>query len=453
MGTFIEDLKNRFGPESLKLEFEEKYLTDFIGTHIGNAQALLFARSKEDVIDAVKIANAHKERFLARGAGTNLVGSTIPEGGLVIDLSGFNRILELDEKTRSVKVEPGVLLCDLQEFVEQRGLFYPPDPAEKSASIGGNISTNAGGMRAVKYGVTRDYVLELEVVLSDGQYMVLGSNNLKDSTGLNLKHLFIGSEGSLGIIVGARLRLITKPSCTKHIILAYESLKKGIEQVNILFASNLNPTAVEFIEKKVIALGERYLGKEFPCPDATAYLLVSFDGNEDEVDRTVERCLGLMREHTMDAVLLDEKITQDVWAIRSALAKSVKDSGTWEPMDIVVPIDRVADFVRSSDEVGRELGIRILTFGHAGDGNVHLCIMKDEISVEKWPDMLDRTMSRLYDIAYDLGGLVSAEHGIGKGKRKYFFEHTKDTNINLMQEIKKVFDQELLINPHSGYAK
>ncbi len=453
MSDFVQELKLRF-KDNLHTQIESKYLTDFVGSHIGCAKALVFAKNKQDVIDAVCLCHKYQEPFLVRGSGTNLVGATIPQGGLVIDLSSMNHILNLDTDNMCVEVECGVLLNDLQEYVEARNLFYPPDPAERQSTIGGNIATNAGGMRAVKYGVTRDFVLALDVVLSNGQNITLGSKNLKDSTGLSLKHLFIGSEGSLGIIVGATLKLLVKPKCTQNLILAFDSLKAGISSVKTMMQSGLNLTACEFVEKKVIALGERYLNKSFPCQQAKAYLIVTFDGDNLDVEHKVKATYELMKDKCLEVILLnDEKLTQDVWDIRKALAKSVKDSGVWEPVDTVVPIDKIAPFVESIDNIAKEDNIRILAFGHAGDGNVHLCVMKDDIADDKWDSVLDATLDKIFDLAYSMGGLISAEHGVGKSKRKYFYKHCANTNLELMQQIKAVFDQNLQINPHSGYAK
>lgn len=246
-------------------KIEHKYLSDTLGRKTGNASALVFPTSTEEVSAVLRFANAASIPVTPRGAGTNLVGSTVPhDGSIIVDLSLMNHILEIDKENFTATVEPGVILEDFQKHVEGLDLFYPPDPGEKRASIGGNISTNAGGMRAVKYGVTRDYVMGLELVLSDGTVIQTGSKNRKDTTGLDLKDIVIGSEGTLAIITKCILKLVGKPEKALSLLLSFDSLKSGIEAVPVILKANLNPTAVEFIERKVVKLGEDFLGLQFP---------------------------------------------------------------------------------------------------------------------------------------------------------------------------------------------
>ena len=236
-----------------------EYLSDALGRLHGEAEALVFPVSTEEVSGVLRYAHENRIPVTPRGAGTNLVGSTVPiQGGIVLDLSRMNRILELDKDTMTAVVEPGILLQDFQAFVEREGLFYPPDPGEKASSIGGNISTNAGGMRAVKYGVTRDYVRGLEVVLADGTVLNVGGKQVKDASGLSLKHLLIGSEGTLAVITKCLLRLIPKPETSVSILVPYADLNAGINSVLTILRANANPTAVEFMERKVVALGEAF---------------------------------------------------------------------------------------------------------------------------------------------------------------------------------------------------
>ncbi|MCK0535065.1 MULTISPECIES: FAD-binding oxidoreductase [unclassified Anaerobiospirillum] len=433
---------------------DTRLLTDFLGYEKGHAEVYVKAACAEDVRAAVAFACEHRMSVTVRAAGTNLVGSTIPQGGLVLDVSGMNRILELDEENRTITVEPGVLLCDLQAYVEERGLFYPPDPAEKHATVGGNIATNAGGMRAVKYGVTRDYVLGLEVVTPDGRLVDLGSKCLKDSTGLNLKQLFIGSEGTLGVITRCVLRLIDKPESTCHALVGFKSLREAITSVNEIKQALLEPTAIEFIERKVIALGEQFTGKSFPMPECSAYLVVTFDGRVGEPDHRLQRCREVLEPfHNIEFLpLTDPAISSDVWTVRSALAKAVQTSGLWEPVDTVVPLSDIATFVDYVSELSEKSGIRILAFGHAGDGNVHLCILKDDLPVEKWPDTLTYILSSLYRRVYELKGKVAAEHGLGRHKRNYFLKEVDPQELALMRAVKAAFDPHNLFNPHSGYS-
>lgn len=428
--------------------------SDYVGQDVGLAAVYVKVSNSSEVQQAVKWAHEHAIAVTVRAGGTNLVGSTIPIGGMVLDVSGLNRILDLDEENRTLLVEPGVKLCDLQAFVESKGLFYPPDPAEKQACIGGNISTNAGGMRAVKYGVTRDFVLGLEVVLPDGTLVNLGSSCLKDTTGLNLKHLFIGAEGTLGVITKCLLKLIAKPEATEHALVGFKSLQDAICAVNVLQSASLIPTAIEFVEKKVIAIGEDFLQQDFPLPHSNAYLMITFDGKSDDVTEKLQQCNEVLAKHydTEFLILKDPQISSRVWEIRAALAKAVQASGIWEPVDTVVPLSSIAEFVDYVSQVSLESGLRILAFGHAGDGNVHLCILKDQLPLELWPERLDEVLNKLYHKVYQLQGKITAEHGIGRHKRKYFLQEVNSSELLLMRKIKSALDPHGLFNPHSGYT-
>ncbi len=435
-------------------DIEKKYLSDFVQSHIGHADAYVRVANEDDIKTVLKIAYDNKINVVIRGAGTNLAGSTIPEGGIVIDVSLMNKILELDEKTLTVTVQPGVILKDLIEYVEKRGYLYAPDPAEKNASIGGNVSTNAGGMRAVKYGVTRNYVLALDLIKIDGTKVSLGAKTYKFSTGLNLQQLVVGSEGTLGVITKIVLKLLPLPEFTLNAVIGFDSLSDGIKNVNIIFKSHLDPTAIEFVEKNVISYGEKFLNKEFPCQRAKAYLIVALDGDKKGVYERFERLKKAVFDNgAIDVIPLDdENVAKEVWEIRGAIARAVNATGIWEPIDIVVPLDKICDYVEFVGSITKAGGPRIVAFGHAGDGNVHLCVLRDNIDLEKWPLALHQTMEKLYHKAYELGGVVSGEHGVGKGKREYFIQNTSQEQRAIMLGIKKSFDELNLLNPHSGYT-
>ena len=433
---------------------EEKYLSDSLGRKKGTAKALVFPASTEEVSGVMKYAYEHNIPITPRGAGTNLVGSTVPKGeGIVLDFSNMNRILELDKETFTATVEPGAILEDFQAYVEKQGLFYPPDPGEKRASIGGTISTNAGGMRAVKYGVTRDYVMGLELVLPDGSVITTGSKNRKDTTGLDLKDLVIGSEGTLAIITKCILKLIPKPESSVSILVGYESLKAGIESVAKILNANLNPTATEFIERKVVKLGEDFLNLSFPIPAAKAYLLLTFDGVEDEINSRIRRLKAVLK--TTGAIevleLRDSDTLANAWRIRGCLVKAVEAVSEQEPLDIVVPINNIDKFVNFVNEFEKQCGMRMISFGHAGDGNVHLCVLRENRDEDTWVKELDDNLTVIYDKANELGGLVSGEHGIGLSKQKYFKRTIKSENIALMKRIKTAFDDRHILNAGISY--
>ena len=444
-------------PDETRLIFdhiEDRYLSDTLGRRKGHADLLAFVKSREEVSALMAYAHAHEIPVTPRGAGTNLVGSTVPtKGGIILDFSRMSRILELDEKTMTVTVEPGVLLSDVQAYVEAHGLFYPPDPGERQSSIGGNISTNAGGMRAVKYGVTRDYVRGLEVVLADGSVMQVGGKLVKDASGLSLKNLLIGSEGTLAVLTKCILRLIPKPECSVSALIPYADLDTGIGSVLTILRANLNPTAVEFIERKVAALGEEFSGVRYPRPDAGSYILLTFDGRAEEVAGNLERLKKLVMAHgAMDVVVLeDASYAADIWKVRGALVKAVEAVSEQEPVDITVPISQTAAFIHFINELEAKTGMRMISFGHAGDGNVHLCVLRDDRDEETWQRELQANMEVAYHKAYELGGIASGEHGIGIGKRHYFLAETPKINLQVMNAIKDALDPKHILNDNKSY--
>ena len=437
---------------------EDKYLSDQLGRKHGNASALVFATSTAEVSAVLRFAHQNNIPVTPRGAGTNLVGSTVPHNGsIILDLSKMNRILEIDKENFTATVEPGVILEDFQKYVEGLSFFYPPDPGEKRASIGGNIATNAGGMRAVKYGVTRDYVMGLELVLADGTILTTGSKNRKDTTGLDVKDIVIGSEGTLAVITKCLLRLIGKPEKSQSILVSFDSLQSGIEAVPIILKQNLNPTAVEFIERKVVKLGEDFLHLNYPDPDAAAYLLLTFDGAATEIDASIKKLSEVLKDASRKVIILDgsspELDASNIWKIRGCLVKAVEAVSEQEPLDIVVPIARVADFVEYVNQLENQSGMQMISFGHAGDGNVHLCVVRGGRSSEVWENELHDNLEKLYSKAKDFGGLISGEHGLGVSKRDFFFAETPTQNVVLMNAIKKSFDEKGILNPKISYVK
>ena len=437
-------------------DIPEDYLTDVLKRIKGTAEAVVRPENSKQVAAILKWANENNIPVTPRGAGTNLVGSTVPDhGGIVLDLSGMNRILEIDDETMTATVEAGVVLEDFQQYVEERGFFYPPDPGEKTATIGGNISTNAGGMRAVKYGVTRDYVMGLEIVLADGRILSVGSKNIKDSSGLSPKNLIIGSEGTLAIITKCILKLIPKPETSQSIVVPYDSLEAGIGSVLAIKNDNVNPTAIEFVERKVIELGERFLKLSFPYPNAKAYLILTIDGRKEEVDANVKQIQEVTKRHgALDFLILsDEEESCNVWKIRGALVKAVEAVSEQEPVDIVVPVNKTADFIAYVNELEKETGMQFVSFGHAGDGNVHLCVVRGNLTEEEWLLKKRENMKKIYEKAYELGGLTSGEHGIGLSKKEFFLSETDENNLELMRAIKTSFDPKHLLNGHISYNK
>ena len=332
-------------------------------------------------------------------------------------------------------------------------MFYPPDPGEKASSIGGNISTNAGGMRAVKYGVTRDYVRGLEVVTADGTVLTVGGKNVKDASGLSLKHLYIGSEGTLAVITKCILKVIPKPETSLSILVPYPDLKTGIGSVLSILRADANPTAVEFMERNVVRVGEDFSGVRYPCPEAGSYILLTFDGREGEVAASAERIQTLaLSSGALDYILLtDPQQAADIWKVRGALVKAVEAVSEQEPVDIVVPINRTAEFIGYINQLEQSSGMRMVSFGHAGDGNVHLCVVRGNRDEATWQKELHANMDKAYHKAYELGGIASGEHGIGISKRRYFLRETHWENLRAMNKIKDALDPLHILNDKKSY--
>lgn len=436
-------------------EIDEKYYSDHLNRTKVRPAAVVIPKTTEEVSQLMKYANANSIPVIPRGKGTGLTGATVPlEGSLVIDLTELNQIEELDKETFTLTVQSGVTLQEVQAFAEENGLFYPPDPGEKTATIGGNISTNAGGMRAVKYGVTRDYIRGLEVVLANGDILNLGGKTIKNSSGLDIKDLIIGSEGTLAIVTKALLKVIPKTQYTTSCLVPFNTLEEGIDTVLKIMAAHTDITAIEFIEKEAISLSESYLGLTFPDHKGNAYLLFTFDGATKEgIQSNYKKVRNICYENkALDFIILEDPESLSVtWQIRGAIVDAVEAKSQEEPIDIVVPINKSAEFVKYTKEVAKDYDIEIQSFGHAGDGNVHLCIVRGTLDEEEWEDQLDKVLKKIYKKAHQLKGLPSGEHGIGLTKRKYFLQYADPKEIVLMKGLKKAFDPKGILNPHKAF--
>lgn len=430
----------------------EDYSHDELGGVKRMPEAVVQVLSTEEVSKIMKYAYENNIPVTPRGSGTGLVGASVPiYGGIMIDLSNMNRILELDEENLTLTVEPGVLLMEIAKFVEEHDLFYPPDPGEKTATIGGNINTNAGGMRAVKYGVTRDYVRGLEVVLPNGEVIQVGGKVVKNSSGYSIKDLIVGSEGTLGIVTKAILRLLPLPKKAVSLLIPFKDLESAIETVPKIIKSKSIPTAIEFMQRAAIVAAEEYLGKKFPDNSSDAYLLLTFDGNSrEEIEAAYERVAHIcLEEGALDVYISDTQERQEaIWSARGAFLEAIKATTTeMDECDVVVPRNKVAEFVKFTHELEDKFNIRIRSFGHAGDGNLHIYVLRDGLDEETWHKKLNDVMKCMYDRARELSGQVSGEHGIGFAKKPYLKESLNEEYINLMRGIKMAFDPKNILNP------
>ncbi len=431
----------------------EEYSHDELSGTVCYPDLVVKVISAEEVSKIMKYAYDNNIPVTPRGSGTGLVGSSVAmEQGIMIDTCLMNHFLELDEANLTITVEPGVLLMELSAYVQERDLFYPPDPGEKSATIGGNISTNAGGMRAVKYGVTRDYVRGLEVVLPDGTVVEFGGKVVKNSTGYAMKDLMVGSEGTLGIITKAILKLLPLPKKAVSLLVPFPTLEKAIGTVPLIIKSKSVPTAIEFMQREVIMDAEKYLGKKFPDSSADAYLLLKFDGNStEEIEKDYENVAKICLEQgAVDILISDtDEREESIWKARGAFLEAIKGSTTYmDEVDVVVPRSSVNEMVEYIHSLYKEVNIRIKSFGHAGDGNLHAYILKDELSEEEWAARMKAVMDMIYGKARELNGQVSGEHGIGYAKKSYLLEAMDPATVEIMKGIKRAFDPKNILNPH-----
>ncbi|MEN6412376.1 MAG: FAD-linked oxidase C-terminal domain-containing protein [Veillonellales bacterium] len=406
----------------------------------------------EEVSRIMEYANDNNIPVTPRGQGTGLAGGAVAlHGGIMLSTIRMMNILELDEENLTLTVEPGVLLMDITKFVEKHDLFYPPDPGEKSASIGGNISTNAGGMRAVKYGVTRDYIRGLEVVLPNGTVLQLSGKNVKNSSGYSVKDLIIGSEGTLGIVTKAILKLLPLPKQALSLLVPFPDLPTAIETVPKIIKSKSIPTAIEFMERDVILAAEEFLGKEFPDSSADAYLLLTFDGNKkEELEEAYEKVAHICLDNGAFDVFISntQERQESIWSARGAFLEAVKaTTSEMDECDVVVPRNQVAQFVKYTNELQQRFDIKIRSFGHAGDGNLHVYVLRDKLDGAEWRKRLNDVMDAMYARAKDLGGQVSGEHGIGCAKKPYLESSAGEDYMHLLKSIKQAFDPKNILNP------
>lgn len=428
------------------------YAHDELGDISKMPEVLVRVHSTDEVSAIMQLAWKRSIPVTVRGSGTGLVGAAVAvHGGILMETTKMNKILALDTDNLTITVQPGVLLMDLAAFAEENDFLYPPDPGEKSATIGGNISTNAGGMRAVKYGVTRDYVRSLTVVLPNGEIQTFGAAVAKNSSGYSLKDLIIGSEGTLCIICEAVLKLVPLPKVSLSLLLPFPDMKCAIEAVPHIIRSKVTPTAIEYMSRDTILFSESYLGKKFPDTKNDAYILLTFDGNTDaqvnqDLSAVADLCLQL---GALDAYIVDtEERKKSVWSARGAFLEAIKASTTeMDECDVVVPGNQVDTFIKYTHELAGKLHVRIPSFGHAGDGNLHVYICRDSLSDKDWEQVRSYCFDRMYEKAVELGGLVSGEHGIGYAKKEYLRRQYGPTPIALMQGIKKVFDEKQILNP------
>ncbi len=417
-------------------------------------EVVVRARNTEEVSAVVKLCAQHNIPITPIGGRTGLSGGALSiQGGVGLALDRMDRIVDIDERNLQVTVEPGVITQVLQDAVAAKGLYYPPDPSSKgSCTIGGNLAENAGGPRAVKYGVTRDFVLNLEVVLPNGAVIWTGANTLKNSTGYDLTRLLVGSEGTLGIITKAVLRLVPLPKATRLMLVPFASAIKACEAVSAVFRAGIIPSALEFMERDAIAWTMRFTDG-LPAQlstDPEAYLLVEVDGNHDDVlMQDCETILGVVEAHGAGEVLFAETTSEKdaLWRLRRSVPVSVKAHSVYKEEDTVVPRFELPRLLQGVKEIGESYGFNTVCYGHAGDGNLHVNIIKGELSDAFWTNGLPLAIREIFELTVSLGGTLSGEHGIGLVQKDYMDIAFNVDQLAIMQAIKTAFDPQGIMNP------
>jgi len=387
------------------------------------------------------------------GARTGLSGGSLPIlGGVVLSTERLNKIVNIDERNLQATVEPGVINQKFREAVNEKGLFYPPDPASKgSCYLGGNLAENAGGPKALKYGVTKDYVLNLQIVLPTGDIIWTGANVLKNSTGYNITQLMIGSEGTLGIITKIVFRLIPLPTKDITLLIPFESNEEACKAVSAIFRAGITPSALEFLERDAIEWTINYLDIVMQINDKVqAHLLVEVDGNDIELlYRESEKIANMMNNFNCGEILIADSNAQKerLWKIRRSVGEAVKANSIYKEEDTVVPRAELPKLITGVKEIGRRYGFKSVCYGHAGDGNLHINIIKGDMSDEDWRNKITFGIREIFQLTKDLGGTISGEHGIGFVQRKYLDIVLSSKNIKIQKGIKKLFDPNLILNP------
>ena len=417
-------------------------------------QVVVRPRTTGQVAAVMKACHTHRVPVTPIGARTGLSGGALSvHGGVGLALDRMDRIVDIDERNLQVTVEPGVITQVLQEAVAEKGLYYPPDPASRgSCTIGGNLAENSGGPRAVKYGVTRDFVLNLEVVLPDGEVIWTGANTLKNSTGYDLTRLLVGSEGTLGIITKAVLRLVPLPRENRLLLVPFDSPYKACEAVSAVFRAGITPSAMEFMERDAIDWSLRFIGDDsLSVPDEVqAHLLVEVDGNDpDALMKDCEAILEVMEAHGAGEVLFAETAAQKdtLWLLRRKVGEAVKSNSVYKEEDTVVPRYELPRLLEGVKEIGRRYGFQSVCYGHAGDGNLHVNIVKGDLSHEAWKEEVPKAIREIFELTVSLGGTLSGEHGIGLVQRPYMDIAFSKVQLDLMRRVKEAFDPLGILNP------
>ncbi|MFC2168618.1 FAD-binding oxidoreductase [Acidobacteriota bacterium] len=443
------------GPKSVfnSEEMIDKYSRDeTIGLSFP-PEAIVLPATLKEIQEIFQLANIEKIPVTPRGLGTGLSGGAVPLfGGIVLSLEKMNSLQEIDKENLMAVTEPGIITGELQQTVEAEGLFYPPDPASlESCSIGGNVAEGAGGSRAVRYGTTKDYVQGLEMVLPNGDVLHTGGKVVKDVTGYNLTQLLIGSEGTLAVVTRIILRLIPLPKLRMDLLVPFNSIEKTTQTVSEIIGAKIVPTAIEFMENNCFEMAENHIKRKLVFRDAAAHLLVTLDGNHQEALEESRNRVGEICERNGAYDIYVAETRPDIermWEGRKCLFEAANlVGGMYKSLDVVVPRSRIPTLVQKIQGISELHRIQAMSFGHAGDGNVHVLLFKAELSDDMWNKHINLAERELYKETVDLGGRISAEHGIGLLRKQYLSMNLGTSQIEVLRQLKKAFDPKLILNP------
>lgn len=451
----IKELKKNLSPENVLSTVEEcyAYAQDAANSRrIKNIpDAVVFVRTVEDVQRVVMNARKYKIPIICRGAGTNVVGACrVEHGGIILNFSKMNKILEINRENMTARVQPGVVLGDLQKAVEEIGLFYPPDPSNlKVSTIGGSIAQASGGAKTFKYGSTKDYVLDLQVVMADGRILRTGSNTVKNATGYNLSTLFVGSEGTLGIVTEAVLKLIPKPEAERVLMAYFDSVESAVQAVNMIIEQKVFPATIDFMDKNAIQTVEKFYPAGLLC-DKECALVIEVDGFKSSIDyqqKIIEDILYKCNAADIQCSHNQEEYERIWTARRSSMGACAKLKPNVTTDDVIVPRENLAKLVRGINKICEKYNLTACLVGHVGDGSVHPQIPIDYSDEDEYK-RYKLAKSEIYDLTARLGGIISGEHGIGAEKREYISKVVNNVAIDYMRKIKSTFDPDNILNPY-----
>lgn len=453
--VIIEKLIDIVGEKNILINSDDKepYSHDETTGLKSMPEIVVKVENATEISNILSLANEMKVPVTPRGAGTGVSGGSVPiHGGILLSLEKMNKILEIDMDNLMAVVEPGVITGDIHREAEKRGLFYPPDPASiDTCSIGGNVAECAGGPRAVKYGVTKDYICGLEAVIPTGEIIHCGGKLVKNVTGYDLIGLLTGSEGTLAIITKIILKLLPLPKIRVNLLVPFDDLAAASKTVFEIIQHKIIPTVIEFMDKESIQACEKLLERKLPFSQAGAHLFIELDGDRKEYVQEDYEILGeiCLKNGALDVLVADNKPTQDkLWESRRIVPEALKAiSSIIGKADVVIPRAEIPPFIKSIGGISKKYNISIACFGHVGDGNVHVNILKKELTDEEWQEISPQVFTEVMKKAVSLGGMISGEHGIGIAKKEYLPLALQETEIDLMKKIKGVFDPNNILNP------